>query len=94
MQQKTTVRYGFEDFASYCLQISSGDPSIFQEAIDSSERDKCKEAIVEEMESLNKNKTWEFSELPKGKKPMDCKWMSRKKDDKLIAAKSMCEVDR
>ena len=49
---------------------------------------------MEEMESLNKNKTWEFSELPKGKKPMGCKWMSRKKDDMLIAAKSMCEVDR
>ena len=28
------VRYGFEDLASYCLVISSGDPSTFQEAID------------------------------------------------------------
>ena len=51
------IRYGFEDLASYCLVISSGDPSTFQEVVDSSERDKCMEAMVEEMESLNKNKT-------------------------------------
>ena len=38
------------------------------------------EAIVEEMESLNKNKTWEYSELPKGKKLIGCKWVFRKKE--------------
>ena len=50
------VRHGFEDLASYYLVISSGDISTFQGAIDSS-RDKWMEAMVEEMESLNKNKT-------------------------------------
>ena len=29
--------------------------------------------MVEGMESLNKNKNWELSELPKGKKSMGCK---------------------
>ena len=67
------VRYGFEDLASYCLVISSGDPSTFQEEIHSSKRDKWMEAMVEEMESLNKNKTWELSEVPKGKKLTCCK---------------------
>jgi len=62
-------KYGFKDFASYCLLISSGDPSAFQESIDSSEKDKWMEAMVEEMESLNKNKTRELSELLKRKKP-------------------------
>ena len=37
-------------------------------------------AMVEEMESLNKNKTWELSEVPKGKKAIGCKWVFRKKD--------------
>ena len=32
------------------------------------------------MESLNKNKTWEYSELPKGKKLIGCKWVFRKKE--------------
>ena len=51
---KPPVRYGFKDLASYCLVINSGDPSTFQEAIDSFERDKWMEAMVEEMESLDR----------------------------------------
>ena len=27
------------------------------------------------MEALEKNKTWEIVELPKGKNPMGCKWI-------------------
>ena len=38
------------------------------------------EAMVEEMESLNKNKTWELTELPEGKKTVGCKWVYRKKE--------------
>ena len=43
--------------------------------------------MVDEMESLNKNKTWELSELPKGKKPIGYKWVSRENDDMLIMLK-------
>ena len=79
--KRPPVRYGFKDLASYCLVISSGDPSPFQEAINSSKRDKWMEAMVEEIKSLNKKKTWELSKHPKGKKPVGCKWVSKKKDD-------------
>uniref|UniRef100_A0A2N9FI38 Uncharacterized protein n=1 Tax=Fagus sylvatica TaxID=28930 RepID=A0A2N9FI38_FAGSY len=52
----------------------------FKEAIESSEKDKWMEAMVEENESLSKNKTWELTELPKGKKPIGCKWVFKKKE--------------
>jgi hypothetical protein len=68
--KRPPVRYGFEDLVSYALLTSSEDPSTFQEAIESSENDKWMEAMVEENESLSKNKTWELTELPKGKKPI------------------------
>uniref|UniRef100_A0A2N9FA25 Integrase catalytic domain-containing protein n=1 Tax=Fagus sylvatica TaxID=28930 RepID=A0A2N9FA25_FAGSY len=68
--KRPPVRYGFEDLISYALLTSSEDPSTFQEAIESSEKDKWMEAMVEENESLSKNKTWELTELPKGKKPI------------------------
>jgi transposase InsO family protein len=71
--KRPPVRYGFEDLVSYALLTSSEDPSTFQEAIESSEKDKWMEAMVEENESLSKNKTWELTELPKGKKPIGCK---------------------
>uniref|UniRef100_A0A2N9J0X3 CCHC-type domain-containing protein n=1 Tax=Fagus sylvatica TaxID=28930 RepID=A0A2N9J0X3_FAGSY len=73
-------QYGFEDLVSYALLTSSEDPSTFQEAIESSEKDKWMEAMVEENESLSKNKTWELTELPKGKKPIGCKWVFKKKE--------------
>ena len=38
------------------------------------------EAMVEEMESLSKNKTWDLMELPKVKKPIGCKWVFKKKE--------------
>uniref|UniRef100_A0A2N9I2A4 Reverse transcriptase Ty1/copia-type domain-containing protein n=1 Tax=Fagus sylvatica TaxID=28930 RepID=A0A2N9I2A4_FAGSY len=76
----TPVRYGFDNLVSYALITSSEDPSTFQEAIDSSEKDKWMEAMVEEMESLSKNKTWELTELPKGKKPIGCKWVFKRKE--------------
>ena len=34
------TRYGFEDMVSYALVISSGDPTTFQEAINSQEKSK------------------------------------------------------
>jgi len=38
-----------------------------------------KDAIKEVMSSLHKNGTWELTELPKGKKAIDCKWVYAKK---------------
>uniref|UniRef100_A0A2N9FEH3 CCHC-type domain-containing protein n=1 Tax=Fagus sylvatica TaxID=28930 RepID=A0A2N9FEH3_FAGSY len=65
--KRPPVRYGFEDLVSYALLTSSEDPSTFQEAIESSEKDKWMEAMVEENESLSKNKTWELTETSKRK---------------------------
>lgn len=36
--------------------------------------------MAQEMECLNKNKTRELSELPKGKKSIGCKWVFKKKE--------------
>src|SRR4051812_6802321 len=77
---KPPDRYGFEDLVSYALITSSGDPSTFQEATCSQERDKWMGAMVEEMESLHKNQTWDLVELPKGKRATGCKWVCRKKE--------------
>ncbi|KAA0040720.1 Retrovirus-related Pol polyprotein from transposon TNT 1-94 [Cucumis melo var. makuwa] len=36
---------------------------------------KWKNAVMEEMKTLEKNNTWEISALPKGHKPVGCKWV-------------------
>ncbi|KAE8714902.1 hypothetical protein F3Y22_tig00110187pilonHSYRG00229 [Hibiscus syriacus] len=43
------------------------------------ENDKWMAAMVEEIESLNHNRTWELVPLPEGKKPIGCKWVYKKK---------------
>lgn len=34
-----------------------------------------REAMNEEMNSLQKNETWELVDCPKGKKPVGCRWV-------------------
>jgi len=40
--------------------------------------DLWQEAIKDEMESLQSNKTWHLVELPPGYKPIGCKWVLKK----------------
>ena len=48
-------------------------PSSFREAELSFESELWRKAMVEEIESLHVNDTWELAELPKGKKAIGCK---------------------
>ena len=61
-------------------KTSGGDPFTFKEAINRKDNDKWLVATLEEMESLQKNKTWELVKLPKGKKAIGCKWIFHKKE--------------
>lgn len=46
-------------------------------------------AMMKEMESLHKNKTWDLAELPKGKRAIGCKLVDRKKE---IVSKKKVEM--
>jgi hypothetical protein len=74
------IRYNFEDMISYALVINSGDPTTFQETVNSQENSKWMGAMAEEMESLHKNQTWDLVELPERKKKIGCKWVFKKKE--------------
>ncbi|RVW15332.1 Retrovirus-related Pol polyprotein from transposon TNT 1-94 [Vitis vinifera] len=47
-------------------------PSNIQEALQQPE---WKTAVQKEIQALEKNGTWEISELPEGKRPVGCKWI-------------------
>ncbi|KAL6333028.1 hypothetical protein AAG906_020048 [Vitis piasezkii] len=79
---KPPIRYGFEDLVSYALITSSGDPTTFQEAIHSQEKSRWMGAMVEEIQSLHKNQTWDLVELLEGKRVIGCKWVYKKKEFK------------
>jgi len=48
-------------------------PSTFREVELSSESELWRKSMMDEIESLHVNDTWELTELPKGKKAIGCK---------------------
>ena len=57
------------------------DPKTYSEAMSSRDSSFWKEAIDDEMDSINGNNTWVLVDLPKGSKPIGCKWVFRRKYD-------------
>ncbi|KAK7255190.1 hypothetical protein RIF29_28594 [Crotalaria pallida] len=67
---------------AYCLLTEEGEPSTFQEAVNSSDASLWMAAMHEEMEALQRNKTWELVTLPEGRKAIGNKWVYKiKRDD-------------
>jgi len=57
----------------YALSVvEECNPVTYREAEISSESKMWKDVIMEEMNSFNKNNTWELTELPKEKKANSC----------------------
>lgn len=52
--------------------IGQAIPTNWKEA---KEDPKWKDAMLDEMRALEKNKTWELVDLPQGKQPVCCKWV-------------------
>ena len=68
------------DMVAYAHPVVDDVPSTYREALRSSETVEWEKAMVEEMQSLHKNKTWELVKLPKEKKAIGCKWVFAKKE--------------
>ena len=70
---------------AYALNVaddidSNLEPSTYTKVVSCDDSSKWMIAMQEEMESLQKNKTWELVKLPKGKKVVRCKWVFKKKE--------------
>uniref|UniRef100_A0ACD5YJF3 Uncharacterized protein n=1 Tax=Avena sativa TaxID=4498 RepID=A0ACD5YJF3_AVESA len=69
-------------YALSCAEQVENDsePATYNEAIASVDREKWVSAMQEEMQSLEKNGTWDVVRLPKQKKAVRCKWIFKKKE--------------
>jgi hypothetical protein len=68
------------DFHStFVLTTTDDEPKLVGEAVDSAEGKLWKDSMVEEMESLHKNETWDLVKLPSGIKHVGSKWVFKKK---------------
>jgi hypothetical protein len=57
----------------FVLTTTNEDPKSVKEATNTVEGRIWKDAMVEEMESLHKNKTWDLVKLPSGRNPIGSK---------------------
>ena len=55
------------------------DPKTYKEAVTSLDSSSWKDAIKSELDSILLNHMWDLVNLPKGCKPIKCKWIFRKK---------------
>ena len=76
--------------SEYTMITKEGEPESFQEVQSHKDKQSWLKAMHEEMNSLNKNKTYNLVELPKGKRVLRNKWVFKlKKDgDKLVKYKA------
>ncbi|KAJ0470826.1 putative RNA-directed DNA polymerase [Helianthus annuus] len=90
------VKFGYERVVNYanlppdnvCFASNVNkilEPSSYQEAIKDSN---WVNAMNEELSALHENNTWSIVDLPKGRKPVGCKWVFR------VKYKSNGEVER
>jgi hypothetical protein len=82
---KPVKRYIEECNVAYAMSVAeeiegNSEPSNYSEAITSADRNNWMAAMQDEMESLEKNGTWDLVKLPKNKKPIHCKWIYKRKE--------------
>ena len=75
-------RFGFADIVHFALNIEqcNDEPRSYKEAVQSIDKEKWEAAMKEEINSLNKNNTWDLIKKPVGKKVVSCKWLFKLKE--------------
>ena len=66
-------------YSNFSLIVTDDDPKTIREEVDSEDEKLWKEAMVDEMASLHKNEAWDLVEFPTGRKPIERKWVFKKK---------------
>ena len=61
------------------LQLCSGEPDTYEEAVKCKDHKHWIKAMNDEMSSLIKNQTWELTDLPNDAKVIPCKWVFKLK---------------
>jgi len=79
-ERRQPKRYSPSSFCSnFSLSVTDDDPITVKEVVDSEDGKLWKDAMVDEMASLQKNEAWDLVELSAGRKPIGIKWVFKKK---------------
>ena len=76
---KTPAR--LNDYQIYRTETHHDDPKTFVQAMSTPEKEEWLEAMVEELNTIEDNNTWDLVELPYGRKAIGSKWVFKTKRD-------------
>ncbi|GKB96449.1 putative zinc finger, CCHC-type containing protein [Tanacetum coccineum] len=84
MSQQNRQSTNFDNYYTYLNEVDfdvgkCNDPKSFEDAITCDQSTHWREAIEDELNSISKNNICELVELPKGAKPVGCKWVYKTK---------------
>lgn len=73
------LRHRLDDCIMMTAAWLDNEPTSYEEAISSENREQWEQAMTEEMESLSKNGTWQLVQRPKEQRVIDNKWVFKVK---------------
>ena len=68
-------------FEDEVLLLDSDEPTTYKEAMMGLDSVKWLNAMKSEIESMYENQVWNLVDPPEGSKPIECKWIFKKKTD-------------
>ena len=68
-----------DEVISYALVIVNENTKTFKEAMESPDNESWMQGMMEEMESLKRNDTWQLMNLPRDARAIGSKWVFTKK---------------
>ncbi|GJS27936.1 putative zinc finger, CCHC-type containing protein [Tanacetum coccineum] len=82
--QQNRQPINFNDYYTYLNEADfdlgkCNDPESFEDAITCDQSAHWREAMEDELNLMSKNNVWKLAELPKGVKPVGCKWVFKNK---------------
>ncbi|KAL0449423.1 UNVERIFIED_CONTAM: hypothetical protein Slati_1498700 [Sesamum latifolium] len=79
LQRSTRVSWPPERYNLLVIGQLDNDPKTYEEVISDIDSGKWLEAMRSEMDSMSSNKVWTSVDTPKGFKPVECKWVYKRK---------------
>ncbi|WVY90442.1 hypothetical protein V8G54_035956 [Vigna mungo] len=77
-QKQPSRRYFLDEYVNF---TDEGEPQSFVEAMEMKDKEKCLQAMEEEMQSLKENQTYDLVELPKERRALQNKWVFKLKNE-------------
>jgi hypothetical protein len=80
-RRTTRVRQSPQWFENEVFVLEDDEPANYKEAMAGPGSDKWRKAMKSEMESMYENQVWNLVDPPEGVKPIECKWIFKRKTD-------------